>query len=205
MTYERISCPNCDRTFGQETRFLSHLTNDHAVEDPFKLYLDTHCGGVQPTCQCSSDCQEKLTWAGWRRGFLTNRARGHASRPKPSSTPRRRGRSPDPSESRTSVAVKLAQSLRAARSSTGRRFPNPAEVLAAARTSRASHDGKTDLIDSSSWPSRPLSTAEDLSVAPDSITTLASVDDFVSPSPVDVATGAAQPSTKSRRRKSSPR
>lgn len=203
MALEQISCPSCDRSFRQETRFLQHLTNDHAVEDHLKLYLDMHCGGVHPTCQCSPDCQEKLTWSGWRRGFLTNRVRGHVSRLNSSLKTRRRGRPGDLPEARTSVAVNLAKSLRSTRTSFGRRLPNPVEILASARLSQTTHDGKIGLIESSTWSTHPTSPthSEELSTDVDSIAALVPVDGLDSSLPADVVV-ASQPATKPRRRKS---
>lgn len=80
MAFVRISCPRCDLSFGQEARFLDHLTDDHGITDHFALYLDLYHNGVHPTCQCSSECDEKLTWDSWKRGFLSKFVRGHNAR-----------------------------------------------------------------------------------------------------------------------------
>lgn len=80
MTYTRICCPHCDQTFGQEVRFFGHLTDIHGISDHLALYLETHCNGNHPKCQCSSECPEKLPWAGWKKGFTSKYARGHNAR-----------------------------------------------------------------------------------------------------------------------------
>jgi len=80
MAFERIRCPRCDLTFGQEARFLDHLVDVHGIPDHLALYLELHHCGIHPTCQCSSDCQEKLSWSGWKKGFLSKFVRGHNAR-----------------------------------------------------------------------------------------------------------------------------
>jgi len=77
MAHSRLKCPNCDDDFGQEARFLDHLTDVHGVSDHLSLYLQINHDGVQPTCGCSETCQEKLPWAGWKKGFVSRFARGH--------------------------------------------------------------------------------------------------------------------------------
>jgi hypothetical protein len=32
MAYERIQCPKCPSSFGQEARFVSHLSDVHGVD-----------------------------------------------------------------------------------------------------------------------------------------------------------------------------
>lgn len=80
MAYERICCPRCDQTFGQEVRFFDHLTDIHSIADHLALYLETHHEGRHPTCQCSPQCPEKLPWVGWKKGFTSKYARGHNAR-----------------------------------------------------------------------------------------------------------------------------
>lgn len=80
MAYERIKCPSCESTFAQESRFLDHLTDAHGIVDHLQLYLDTFCGGVHRTCECSPSCTEKLTWSGWKKGFVSKFIRGHNAR-----------------------------------------------------------------------------------------------------------------------------
>lgn len=77
MAYIRIKCSKCDETFGQESRFLDHLTSVHLVEDHLQHYLDVNFGGVHPTCSCREECQEKLSWSGWKKGFTSKYVRGH--------------------------------------------------------------------------------------------------------------------------------
>lgn len=80
MAYERIKCPKCDEDFGQEARFCAHLNEAHGTSDVIGLYLEQFHGGIHPTCQCSVECQEKLNWLGWKRGFVSKFARGHNAR-----------------------------------------------------------------------------------------------------------------------------
>lgn len=80
MAYERIQCPKCPSSFGQEARFVSHLSDVHGVDDPIVLYLEIHHEGVHPTCSCSPSCPDRLPWSGWKRGFVSRYARGHNAR-----------------------------------------------------------------------------------------------------------------------------
>jgi hypothetical protein len=80
MTYERICCPKCQVTFGQEAKFVLHLNEAHDISDPLSLYLEVYHKGSQPTCHCSNQCIAKLPWAGWKKGFLSSYARGHNAR-----------------------------------------------------------------------------------------------------------------------------
>lgn len=80
MAYIRIKCSKCDETFGQESGFLKHLTDVHTIENHLQHYLDIHFDGVHPTCSCSETCQEKLSWAGWKKGFTSKYVRGHNAR-----------------------------------------------------------------------------------------------------------------------------
>ena len=80
MTYTRIKCSKCDETFGQESRFLDHLTEIHDIENHLKHYIDVHFGGIHPTCSCSEGCKEKLNWVGWKKGFTSKYVRGHNAR-----------------------------------------------------------------------------------------------------------------------------
>ena len=75
---KRIQCPHCDLTFAFERKLCSHLVEDHQVTvDLFQHYLDVYHNGIHPTCQCSSECKEKLNWIGWHHGFVTKYVRGH--------------------------------------------------------------------------------------------------------------------------------
>lgn len=80
MAYKRIKCPKCDQTFGQEARFLDHLTDHHGIADHLSLYVDINHGGIHPTCECSSSCQELVKWSGWKKGFTSKYIRGHNAR-----------------------------------------------------------------------------------------------------------------------------
>lgn len=75
--YPRIKCPQCDADFGQECRFLDHLTRLHGVKDTLDLYIELNHRGEHPTCQCSRECDVKLRWSGWKKGFTSQFARGH--------------------------------------------------------------------------------------------------------------------------------
>jgi len=77
MAYERILCPKCELSFGQEVRFYEHLKDAHDVSDPLALYLETFYGNEHPRCMCSSGCDDILSWAGWKRGFTSSYVRGH--------------------------------------------------------------------------------------------------------------------------------
>lgn len=77
MAYDILTCQFCLKTFKQEKRFIEHLHKDHGVEDHFKLYLDTYYNGIHPTCSCSTNCKEKLSWYSWKKGFTSKFVRGH--------------------------------------------------------------------------------------------------------------------------------
>jgi len=77
MAYKRICCPKCSDSFGQEARFIDHLTEAHGVSDTSQLYVDIFCNGNWPTCQCSVDCHEKIKFASWKVGFISKYVRGH--------------------------------------------------------------------------------------------------------------------------------
>jgi hypothetical protein len=77
MAYERIMCPKCELSFGQEARFYEHLKDLHDVSDPLTLYLETFYGSEHPRCRCSSACDFTLSWSGWKKGFTSNYVRGH--------------------------------------------------------------------------------------------------------------------------------
>lgn len=80
MTYERIKCPKCEESFGQETRFVAHLYEIHNTTKSLDLYLEIYHEGIHPTCNCSEQCQEKLAWSGWKKGFLSKYVCGHNAR-----------------------------------------------------------------------------------------------------------------------------
>jgi hypothetical protein len=79
MAYSRLCCMKCDASFKQEARFLDHLTDAHGRADHLKLFLEVN-NIEHPTCQCSSECNVMLPWAGWKKGFTSKFARGHNAR-----------------------------------------------------------------------------------------------------------------------------
>lgn len=80
MAYERIKCPKCDESFGQEARFITHLSEIHNTDNHLNLYLEIYHKGIHPTCSCSQLCNDKLAWSGWKKGFLSKYVRGHNAR-----------------------------------------------------------------------------------------------------------------------------
>lgn len=77
---KRIACPICSQTFGQEVRFNAHLLSEHNIDNSFQFFLDTFHDGIHPTCECSEECTEKLTWNSWKKGFTSKFVRGHNAR-----------------------------------------------------------------------------------------------------------------------------
>lgn len=80
MTFSRITCHFCQKSFGQEARFLEHLTDAHGVTDHLQEYLKVHHGNTHPTCECSPECDSQLRWVGWKKGFTSRFVRGHNAR-----------------------------------------------------------------------------------------------------------------------------
>lgn len=80
MAYNRINCPKCDQNFGQEVKFLDHLVEIHGVADTTQLYIEIHYEGSWPTCQCSPECNARLSFDSWKKGFLSKYVRGHNAR-----------------------------------------------------------------------------------------------------------------------------
>lgn len=80
MAYDRITCPKCEANFGQEIKFIDHLSSHHSIDDPESFYVETRLKGVRPTCSCSPQCELLLPWAGWKKGYLSKYARGHNAR-----------------------------------------------------------------------------------------------------------------------------
>jgi hypothetical protein len=75
MAYDRIKCPNCSVDFGQELRFLDHLTDVHGIDDHEQLYVNVVLNGIKPTCNCG--CNEDVSWSGWKKGYTSKFKRGH--------------------------------------------------------------------------------------------------------------------------------
>lgn len=75
MAYDRIKCPNCSLDFGQELRFLDHLTDVHGIDDHEQLYVNVVLNGIKPTCSCG--CNEDVSWSGWKKGYTSKFKRGH--------------------------------------------------------------------------------------------------------------------------------
>lgn len=80
MAYDRIKCPECKADFGQEKKFVDHLADIHGITDSLQLYLKIFCGGIHPRCICSSVCDVKISWGGWKHGFTARFAKGHNAR-----------------------------------------------------------------------------------------------------------------------------
>lgn len=76
----KIQCPKCDLSFGQESRFLRHLTNDHQIIDHVEFYNQLYHSGVHPTCNCDVTCNEKLHFTSWKKGYISRFVRGHNAR-----------------------------------------------------------------------------------------------------------------------------
>lgn len=75
MAYDRIKCPNCSLDFGQELRFLDHLTDAHGIADHEQHYVDIILNGNKPVCGCG--CNEHVNWSGWKKGYTSKYKRGH--------------------------------------------------------------------------------------------------------------------------------
>lgn len=80
MAYDRIKCPKCDASFGQEIKFIYHLMSIHCVDDTENFYTETFLEGKRPTCACSQECPALIPWAGWKKGYASKYARGHNAR-----------------------------------------------------------------------------------------------------------------------------
>ena len=80
MSYNRILCPECHLDFGQEAKFISHLSEKHGIDEVISYYNSINFEGNHPTCRCSPDCKKKLLWAGWKKGYTSKYARGHNAR-----------------------------------------------------------------------------------------------------------------------------
>lgn len=72
-----LTCSICLKEFKQEKRFLEHLKTFHLIEDHFQLYLNLYHNGIHPTCSCNENCNDKLKWYGWKKGFHNQFVRGH--------------------------------------------------------------------------------------------------------------------------------
>ena len=75
MAYNRIKCPQCDQTFGQEKRFRDHLTDIHGVINHEAYYIEVVLNGVPTLCNCG--CGTPTKWAGWKKGYTSRYLRGH--------------------------------------------------------------------------------------------------------------------------------
>ncbi len=80
MAYSRLKCPKCGEDFGQEARFNDHLIGVHGITDCLSFFVELNHIGHHPTCACSPECNVKLPWAGWKKGFTSKFARGHNAR-----------------------------------------------------------------------------------------------------------------------------
>jgi hypothetical protein len=75
MAYSRLKCPRCSADFGQESRFLDHITDIHGISDHELLYVEIVLQGIKPTCSCG--CEKPLPWSGWKKGYTSKFLRGH--------------------------------------------------------------------------------------------------------------------------------
>lgn len=75
MAHSRLKCPKCELDFGQESRFLDHLTDVHACLDHEGLYVQEVLSNKKPCCGCG--CNETPRWAGWKKGYISKYIRGH--------------------------------------------------------------------------------------------------------------------------------
>lgn len=80
MAYDRIECPKCEASFGQEVKFISHLATVHEIKDPELFYIEIFLSGKKKTCSCSSGCEAVIPWAGWKKGYTSKYVRGHNAR-----------------------------------------------------------------------------------------------------------------------------
>ena len=80
MAYEHIKCPKCEASFGQEIKFISHLTTAHEIDDPERFYAEIFLDGKTPTCACSHECEIPIPWSCWKKGYTSKYARGHNAR-----------------------------------------------------------------------------------------------------------------------------
>lgn len=73
MKYERLICHLCEADFGQEKKFLDHLTKQHNLV-PQNEYDKIFLSGIAHLCNCG--CNKVTKWGGWRVGY-SKYARGH--------------------------------------------------------------------------------------------------------------------------------
>lgn len=77
MPFERIYCPRCSENFGQEIKFIGHLSVVHNISSPSTLFNEIYYEGRHPTCSCSAECNSLLIWHGWKKGYTSKFSRGH--------------------------------------------------------------------------------------------------------------------------------
>jgi len=74
--FKRISCPNCDKDFAQEKKFLEHLSSTHSCTNHQALFDKIYHCGITPVCKCGK-CSEPVKWYGWKVGYPVKFVRGH--------------------------------------------------------------------------------------------------------------------------------
>jgi len=52
MAYDRILCPNCSASFGQEAKFKDYLVDQHGIDNIEQHYIEKVMLGVKHTCSC---------------------------------------------------------------------------------------------------------------------------------------------------------
>ncbi len=73
-----IVCPLCNENVNDTSRAKGLHAQLHKISsEDFFVFL--HCAGTHPTCECSRECSELVTWRGWKHGFLKQK-RGHFSK-----------------------------------------------------------------------------------------------------------------------------
>lgn len=71
----RIVCPICAKSFGQEKRFIAHMSSEHSIVADRDYYDDIRDHEGKRWCACG--CEKKLTWSGWKKGYTSTYVRGH--------------------------------------------------------------------------------------------------------------------------------
>ena len=83
--FQIINCPLCKQNFKREIEFRKHIVELHDVssensDDVEKFYIQHVLMGNFPTCACSKECTEKLTWYGWKKNYTSTYVKGHNAR-----------------------------------------------------------------------------------------------------------------------------
>lgn len=75
MAFKRLKCPQCDKDFGQEKRFIQHLKDEHDIIGDEQHYIKVQLNSIAPLCACGCGCSVK--WNGWKKGYQSKYIRGH--------------------------------------------------------------------------------------------------------------------------------